>query len=143
MVAIPEPEQDEFNPAVAFEKWKHHKEQAEYHKAQEMYWRKKIFVAYFPNPKSGVNNFRLNDNTTLKGSQGINYKVDQAVLTAMKEEFKQQGLNPDKLTSTKVELRLSEYKLLTEAQKAVFDQCLIISPGSITLELAIKKEEKE
>ena len=133
-------------------------------KSAEGLLRNKLFKHFFPNPKEGTNNFELKDGTgaVLKAKHNINRKVDEgeyqalrvaqneAYATAEADQFAQgvdgrpniPRLPLDDLVKWKPEVSISEYRKLTEEERQYFDQCLVITPGSPQLEIAIPKRAK-
>lgn len=107
---------------------------------QEMLLRKKIFDYYFPAPKEGTNTYPLPDGYALKGGYVINRTVDVALLTNFNEKLKDAGVSVDKLVKYEPKLAVSEYRTLTEEQRQLFDQVLIIKPGSPSLEIVLPKK---
>lgn len=111
-------------------------------KAKESLLRKKIFGSAFPDPKEGTNNYDLPDGYVLKGQHVLNRDVDIGALDALKPKLREEGMNPDNLIKYKPELKKAEYNKLTEGQKKLFDQCLIIKPGSPSLEIVLPAKNR-
>jgi hypothetical protein len=120
-------------------------------KARESLLRGKIFKSFFKTPKEGTNNHELNDGTgaVLKGTYVINRAVDIGALDALKAaqaEAKQGSnvpkLNFDQLIKWKPEVAVGEYRKLTEEERNLFDQCLVIKVGSPQLEITIPKKKE-
>lgn len=109
-------------------------------KAREMLLRTKIFKNCFPDPEEGTNNFNLPDGYVLKGKHTINRDVDPGAFQAMREQFTQAGIHPDTLVQWKPSLKIKEYRELTAEQLHLFDQCLIVKPGSPALEIVLPKK---
>jgi hypothetical protein len=127
--------------------WYHLSNDLKLMKAKESALRAKIFGFYFPNPKEGTNKFDLKDGTgaVLKATHVINRSVEPGSLDALKAAMHQDGSNLpklclDELIRYKPELAVSEYRKLTAEEALVFDQCLIIKPGSPSLEITIPKK---
>lgn len=97
--------------------------------------RKRIFGNFFPAPIEGTNNFQLADGYVLKAVYSIDRDVDVASLAALTDKFTEAGLRTDSLIRKKPELVLREYRTLTAEQQALFDQCLVIKPGSPQLDI--------
>jgi len=112
-------------------------------KAAEMLLRTKIFKGFFPNPQEGTNNHNLPDGYVLKGKHTINREVDPGAFQAMREQFAQAGIHPDSLVQWKPSLKLGDYRELTAEQMHLFDQCLIIKPGSPALEIVLPAKAKK
>jgi hypothetical protein len=109
-------------------------------KKEEMELRKQIFKEAFPDPKEGTNNHNLPDNYVLKGKYSLNRSIDQGAFDAIKEKLREMNVNPDTLVRYKPELALSVYKALKDDEKALFEQCLTIKPGSPSLEIVLPKK---
>jgi hypothetical protein len=108
--------------------------------------RGKIFHYFFPNPKEGTNKHKLKDGTgaELKATHVINRSVDIGSLTALKAAIAEESSNLpklpiDELIKWEPKLVKKEYNELTEEEKHVFDQCLVIKDGSPSLEIVIPK----
>jgi len=112
-------------------------------KASEMLLRQRIFGAYFPSPVEGTNSAPLADGWVLKGKHTINRDIDPGALGAMKEQFAEAGISADALVQYKPSLVLKEYRTLTEEQRQLFDQCLIVKPGSPALEIVLPAKAKK
>ncbi len=128
--------------------------------AQERAMRQRLFTHFFPEPVEGTNNFTLPDGYVVKGKYPIDREVDAgmvATLRGMKladlePAFRQQlnlhgapdampvlealRLSVDSLLKWEPDLVVKEYRKLTAEQRIVFDRCLSIKPGSLTLEVA-------
>lgn len=92
----------------------------------------------FPTPTEGTNNQPLPDGNVLKGTFTNNYTLEQAQIeTALKAlpHAVAQGL-----VKWKGELKVSAYKALEPAHKAVVNEILTIKPGRPRLEIVTPKE---
>lgn len=107
----------------------------------EILLRKKIFNHFFPDPSEGTNNQDLDGGYVLKGKHAIERKIDEGAFDAMKEKFREEGINPDTMVQYKPSLVLKEYRKLTKEEQALFDQVLIIKPGSPALEIVLPKRK--
>lgn len=116
--------------------WYRLQEQLKKIKAAEMLLRSKIFRFYFPDPAEGTNNHTLPDSYVLKGKYTINREVDLGAYQALKEQFMEANIPADAMVQWKPSLVLKEYRGLTAEQQHLFDQCLIIKPGSPAIEIA-------
>lgn len=106
-------------------------------KAREMLLRTKIFGFYFPDPTEGTNSHKLPDGYMLKGKHTVSREVDAGAFQALREQMTAQGIHPDTLVQWKPSLKLKEYRELTAEQAHLFEQCLIIKPGSPALEIVL------
>ena len=112
-------------------------------KASEMLLRQKIFGAYFPSPAEGTNSAPLAEGWVLKGKHTINREIDPGAFGAMKTRFAEAGIRADDLVQYKPSLVLKEYRTLTKEQHQLFDQCLIVKPGSPALEIVLPAKAKK
>lgn len=129
--------------------WYRLKEELARIKTTEMLLRQKIFKFYFPNPKEGTNKVDLKDGTdaVLKAIHIIDRTIDPGSLDALRTAIFEEGSNLPRLPIAdliryKPDLVLREYRKLTVEETLVFDQCLIIKPGSPQLEITIPKKKK-
>lgn len=107
-------------------------------KGNEAALRRKVLSAFCPEPQEGTNKVELPSGWKLNVKQPYSYKVDEAALDAMR-----QSLPPgtvDQLVRFKPELDKRAYKGLVEQHRNIFDEALIIKPGSPSLELVAPKE---
>lgn len=103
-------------------------------RASEMLLRRKIFFDWFET-KEGTQKHPLADGYTCKGTLDYDYKVDEATLQGLREQFVEKKLPVDNLIRWKPELAKGVYNTLTEEEKALFDQCLTIKPSTPTIEI--------
>lgn len=111
-------------------------------KASEMLMRMKIFKHYFPAPAEGTNTAPLADGYVIKATYPITRDVDPGALQALKDTLLEQGVRADELVQYKPSLVVKEYRTLTAEQQHLFDQCLIIKPGSPGLEIVLPAKNK-
>lgn len=104
--------------------------------------RKEVMTMFFPEPVEGTNTQPLENGWKLKSTYSLDRKIDPAALPAVLAKLREMGVNPDPLVRINPSLATTEYKALItinpEAAK-VFDQALIISPKSPTVELVPPK----
>ena len=115
-------------------------------KAAEMLLRKKIYGGMFADPAEGTNTTPLAEGWVLKGKRVINRKVDLPVLQAyavIDGPLQKVGIRADDLIEWKPELKIREYRTLTEEQRTVFDMCLTISDGSPSIEIVLPASAKK
>ena len=103
-------------------------------KAKEMLLRLKIFKTVFPEPKEGTNSYTLPSGYTLKGGYKLSRDIDPGELFARQEQFREAGIS-DGIIKRVPTLVKTEYNKLTDEQRKVFDNALIIKPGTPTLEI--------
>jgi hypothetical protein len=109
-------------------------------RVSEMFLRKKIFAALFPDPHEGTNSFDLGDGYVVKGVYSITRDVDAGTLQNCADLLRQNGIRVDDLVNYKPSLAKANYNRLTEEQKQMFDQVLIVKPGSPSLEIVKPKK---
>ncbi len=108
-------------------------------KAAEMLLRKKVYATYFKAPAEGTNKTPLTAGWVLKAQCIINRKPDKALLATHKADFEAHGIPVDALIEYKPELKISEYRKLTDEQRKEFDAVLDIKEGSPQLEIVLPK----
>lgn len=88
--------------------------------------------------EEGTNTYDLpNVGYKLKLKQSYTRKVDEAALTAIADQLPEGTV--DKVTRTKIELKVGDYKKLPDDVKFLFDECVITTPGSIAVEIVQPK----
>lgn len=133
-------------------KWYLLKKQLGEVKSAEAMMRSRIAKFFFPTPDEGTNTHPLKDGTgaNLKMVHTIDRKVDEGELEALKAAMAAAAENPEdnlhgleldfsKLVVWKPELKIAEYRKLTEAQQQVFDRVLVVKPGMPQLDITIPK----
>ena len=111
-------------------------------KAAEMELRKKLFKFAFPTPKENTNTFELGGGWSMKAVHKINRKIDEAALPAITAKLKEMGVSTDALVKWNPELQTANYRLLAENTRLVFEEALIVTEGSPSLELVPPKTPK-
>ena len=127
-------------------------------KAKEMLMRQRIFKAFFPTPKEGTNTTTLPDTWQLKGTHTINRKIVEEAMQALcyrqplengafaPSKLEEAGVSQQAIIKWKPELALSVYRELTEEQRHLVDQMLLIDAGSPQLKIeppAKKRNSKQ
>lgn len=133
-------------------KWYLLKKQLSEVKTAEALMRSRIAKFFFPTPDEGTNTHPLKDGTgaNLKMVHTIDRKVDEGELEALREALAKAEEDPtsnlhgmefdfSKLIVWKPELKLAEYRKLTDAQRDVFDRILVVKPGMPQLDITIPK----
>lgn len=139
MVEIPENEVTQADLA----EWYKMQEELKKLRSKEMLLRQKIFKFFFPDPKEGTNSHNMADGYVLKGKYGLNRDIDPGAFQVLRDTFEGAGIRPDSLVQYKPFLVKREYNTLTEEQRRLFDQALIVKPGSPSLEIVLPKRRKE
>lgn len=134
-------------------------------KAREAILREKIYRFLFPAPREGTNYVQVPNGPKFKADRKIDRKADQSQIDtlkrmtvgAMRTFLTQLGIDNasfpddmpvthalnlamDKLIKYDPSLSTSDYRELTESQRAVFEMCLIIKDGSPQLSIVPPKE---
>lgn len=120
--------------------WDHLQQELKRVKAAEMLLRTKIFNGLFTAPKEGTNSIPLNAGYVLKGTYVLNRTIDIGALQAIGDKMAELGIHKDDLVKYKPELVIGEYRTLTDEQRQLFDQALVIKPGSPALEIVLPKK---
>jgi hypothetical protein len=126
--------------------WYELKKQMDEMKNKEVVLRQFIFAGLFPTPEEGTNTYPLNDGTgaVAKGVHTINRAVQVELLAELAKvqampDSNQPKLELEKLVKWKPEVSIKEYRLLTDEQRLLFDQVLVIKPGMPGLDIVIPK----
>jgi hypothetical protein len=123
------------------------KQQLDEMKGKEVVLRQFIFNGLFTNPTEGINKHDVNDGTgaVVKGTHVINRSVQIEELEKLEESLKNDSnlpkLDLEKLVKWKPEVSIKEYRTLTDEQRHLFDQALVIKPGMPGLEICIPKRK--
>lgn len=108
-------------------------------KHKEMNLRLKLFGTFFKEPHEGTNNVPLDKGWVLQATYPISRSVDVASLATLQPVFRDAKLPVKDLIRYKPELSVGEYRKLSDEQRKLFDQVLIIKPGTPQLELVLPK----
>jgi hypothetical protein len=141
MVLIPEREVTNEH----LREWYTLKEQIEELRNKEVVLRQFVFAGLFPDPKEGTNTHPINDGTgaVVKGQHIINRAVQIEQLEELKKSLEANNnlpqINLDKLIRWKPEVVTKEYRTLSDEERHMFDQVLVIKPGMPQLEICIPK----
>jgi hypothetical protein len=126
--------------------WYALKQQLDELKGKEVVLRQFICAGLFPNPDEGTNSHPLNDGTgaVAKMIHTINRAVQQEPLEELEKALAKPDnnlpkLNLDKLIKWKPEVSIKEYRTLTDEERHLLDQVLVIKPGMPGLDIVIPK----
>lgn len=126
--------------------WYALKQQLDEIKNKEVVLRQFIFAGLFPAPTEGTNSHPVNDGTgaVVKGTNTINRTVQEELLTELQKSLAMPDNNLPKLDLAKLvkwkpEISIKEYRTLTEEERNLFDQVLVIKPGMPGLDIVIPK----
>ena len=120
-------------------------------KTAEMLLRTKIYKGLFTAPEEGTNTLPLDGGWVIKAKRTIQRDIDLAALNVNAivdpatnmSRLTQNGIHPEQLVKWKPELVLKNYRLLTEEQMAIFNECLVIKDGSPALEIVLPASAKK
>jgi len=142
MVLIPEREVTHQH----LKEWYALKQQLDELKGKEVVLRQFIVAGLFPDPVEGVNTHPLNDGTgaVAKATHVINRSVQVEPLEELRKSLESDNnlpkLDLDKLVRWKPEVATKEYRTLTDEERHLFDQVLVIKPGMPGFEIMIPKK---
>lgn len=118
-------------------------------KSKEVIIRQFIVAGLFPSPDEGTNTYDLKQmNDTTGAVAKCTHTINRAVQTEKLEELKTAlavpennlpKLDLDKLVKWKPEVSIKEYRTLTDEERHLFDQILVIKPGMPGFEIMIPK----
>lgn len=111
-------------------------------KMQESKLRRGLFAFFFPQPKEGTNTHQLPDDCELKAVLPYDRKVDEALLDNYRDTMEGAGINIDKVFKFKPELSKANYNKLTDEQKEIVDEVLVVRPGSPQFTIKVPPPEE-
>lgn len=111
-------------------------------KAKEGMLRLRCFKGYFPTPVEGTNTAPLADGYELKGIHKINRSVEPGSLIVLADKFAEAKIAVGDLIEYKPDLKIKEYRTLTDDQRNLFDQALIIKDGTPDLKIVLPAKNK-
>lgn len=126
--------------------WYALKQQLDEIKNKEIVIRQFIAKGLFPEPKEGTNTHPLNDGTgaVAKVTHVLNRTVQEELLEELRKSLETDNNLPKldlaKLIRWKPEVATKEYRTLTDEERHLFDQVLVIKPGMPGLEIMIPKK---
>jgi len=130
-------------------KWYELQAQLKSIKASEMLLRTKIYKGLFKDPVEGTNTIPLAEGWVMKARRVIQRDIDIAALTINSanpelgpSRLELAGINVASLVKWKPELVLKNYRELTDEQKLIFNDCLVIKDGSPALEIVLPAKNK-
>ena len=124
------------------EEWYKATEELTKAKAKEILLRLRIFKHYFPNPVEGTNTHALPDGYEIKGTHKINRTVEPAALVVLAPKFTEASIKVDSLIEYKPDLKIREYRTLTDEQRHLFDQALTIKDGTPDVKIVLPAKNK-
>lgn len=125
---------------VLLDNWQQAKDYLTTIKVEEMELRTILVDFFFDDQTEGTKTKDLPQDWKLKAAFKYNRTIDIAVLKSVLEELPEG--TEDKIINYKPELKLKNYKNMTEEDKNTFDAALTTKPGSPALTLIAPKETK-
>lgn len=109
--------------------------------AQERTLRDTVVSLYLPESekKEGTNTIKLPTGDELKIVCGIDRKVDKAIWSSILPQLCELGVDVNEVVETKVELKVGNYRKLTEEQRNVMDECVTSKWGSPQVSIKVKE----
>lgn len=140
MVQLPK---TEMTPQAKLEllfNWYNKKQELQTVQAQERALRDTVVSIYLSDEekKEGTNTVKLPTGDELKIVCGIDRKVDKAIFSNIVEQLMEKGVDVNEVVETKVELRVGNYKKLTDEQRKVMDECVTSKWSSPQVSIKIK-----
>lgn len=142
--------QDVLTAAEVFE-WYDATTQLAKWKQREHFLRLRVFRHLVPVPEEGMNTVDLEKHPTfvgvdtmgyvLKAQHVISRDVDDAALTVLMPKLEEKNIPVAQLIKRKPELAVGAYRKLTKEETQLFDQALIIKPGSPQLAIMLPKKK--
>lgn len=123
-------------------------------KRAENLMRMRVFRHLFPVPVEGTNSLELDKlpmfaqapeqlGYVLKATHKIQRDLDIAALTALTPKFQEAKLPLAELVKYEPSLVLKAYRKLTDEERQLFEEALIIKPGSPSLEIVLPAAKKK
>lgn len=120
-------------------------------KEREHFLRMRVFRHLVPVPEEGTNTVDLATvpsfagidmlGYVLKASHVISRDIDEGALTVLQPKLEEKKIPVDKLIVRKPALSVTQYRKLTKEEMNLFDQVLIIKPGSPQLDIVLPKKK--
>ena len=141
MVRLPTTElTDERKKFHLLVKWYEAKMQLAKLQASERALRDTVVKTFLPDGgKEGTNTVKLITGDELKIVNSFNRKVDKAVWSSILPQMIEAGIDVNEVGETKVELRVGAYKKLSDKQRAIIDEAVTTTPGSVQVSIKVKE----
>ena len=101
--------------------------------------RKELIAEFFPKPKEGSNLTEIDNGWHLKLNYPMKRDIDEALVQAVRDTLEAADHSGDKVIVMRPKLDLKEYRGMPDEAKAIIDRCIIMKPGSVSLELVPPK----
>lgn len=144
MVQLPNNEMTEAAKLELLFNWYNKKQELIRVQAQERALRDSVVNIFLPGEngtvggKEGTNTIKLATGDELKIVRPYDRKVDKAIWSSLLPQLCELGVDVNEVVETKVELKVGNYKKLTEEQRAVMDECVTGKWGSPQVEIKVK-----
>lgn len=144
MVTLPKTEMTEEAKLELLFNWYNKKQELIKVQAQERALRDSVVSIFLPGEngavggKEGTNTIKLATGDELKIVRPYDRKVDKAVFSSIVQQLMEKGIDVNEVIETKVELRVGNYKKLTEEQRNAMDECVTGKWGSPQVEIKVK-----
>lgn len=112
--------------------------------AAERLLRAKVVKGMFPNLKEGTTRKGIGDGYELVAEMSLDRKVDEPLFDALKQQFLERKIPIDLLVNYKPQVSVKSLKALPAEERKIFEQCLVIKEGSVSLKIeptAAKKKQ--
>lgn len=119
--------------------WLELKQAAKIANDAEMTARKAMVAAYFPPKNEGSMTRKTPSGLSVSVTFTINRTIEKGTLTALTPQFEEAEISLDALVRNKPELVVSEYRLLSDEQRMLFDQAMTIKEGTPQVEIKVPK----
>jgi hypothetical protein len=119
--------------------WEKLKKQVSELVEQEREMRKEIISECFPTLDEGTNKYHLGGKFNLVADQPIDRNIDEATWLAFQDKMRKLKIAED-IAKWKPKLNVALYRKLTDKQRILVDNCLIIKPGSVSLKVVEGKK---
>ena len=146
MVQLPNTEMTEEAKLQVLFNWYTKKDELQRVQAQERALRDTVVSLFLPGEngavggKEGTNTVKLATGDELKIVRPYDRKVDKAIFSSIVQQLMEKGVDVNEVIETKVELRVGNYKKLTEEQRAVMDECVTGKWGSPQVSINVKNK---
>lgn len=101
--------------------------------------RKQVIAEFFPKPKEGSNLSEIDNGWHLKLNYPMKREIDEALVQAVRDTLEAADHSGDKVIVMRPKLDLKEYRGMPKKATDIIDRCIIMKPGSASLELVPPK----
>lgn len=146
MAQLPNTEMTEEAKLQVLFNWYTKKQELATVQAQERALRETVVNLFLPGEngavggKEGTNTVKLATGDELKIVRPYDRKVDKAIWSSILPQLCEAGVDVNEVVETKVELKVGNYKKLTEAQREIMDECVTGKWGSPQVSINVKNK---